>query len=98
MRKPWCPEALGTLGKASYCRAEPWPRRPTGGHGPAFPMIAWNSRPHLSQFAVLVFHDDLILLQFLQLGLSGHLLELQLLPGTFLLLQLLLKFLKGENT
>lgn len=65
---------------------------------PAFPMTAWNNRPHLCQFAVLVLHDDLVLLQFLQLGLSGHLLKLQLLPGTFLLLQLLLEFLKEKDT
>jgi hypothetical protein len=57
-----------------------------------------HSRPHLGQFAVLVLHDDLVLLQFLQLGLGGHLLKLQLLPGALLLLQLLLKFLKGEET
>lgn len=66
---------------------------------PAFPVTARKVGPtHLSQFAVLVLHDDLVLLQLLQLGLGGHLLELQLLPGTFLLLQLLLEFLKGEDT
>lgn len=53
---------------------------------------------HLGQFAVLVLHDDLVLLQLLQLGLGGHFLKLQLLPGTLLLLQLLLEFLTGEDT
>lgn len=64
---------------------------------PTASITARNSRPHLGQFAVLILHDDLVLLQFLQLGLSGHLLKLQLLPGTLLLLQLLLEFLKGEE-
>lgn len=49
--------------------------------------------PHLGQLAVLVFQDDLIFLQLLQFGLSGHLLQLQLLAGTFLLFQLFLQFL-----
>lgn len=64
---------------------------------PTFFITAWNTRPHLGQFAVLVLHDDLVLLQFLQLGLGGHLLKLQLLPGTLLLLQLLLQFLNREE-
>lgn len=50
-------------------------------------------RAHLSQFGVLVFQDDLVFLQFLQFGLGGHLLQLQLLAGALLLLQLLLQFL-----
>lgn len=49
--------------------------------------------PHLGQFAVLVFQDDLVFLQLLQFGLGGHLLQLQLLAGTLLLFQLLLQFL-----
>lgn len=61
-------------------------------------MTAWDTGPHLGQFAVLVLHDDLVLLQFLQLGLGGHLLKLQLLTGTLLLFQLFLEFLRGEET
>lgn len=95
-QRPWAPWEKQLTAEQSHGTA---PNRQAGTalSCAAFPMTAWNNRPHLCQFAVLVLHDDLVLLQFLQLGLGGHLLKLQLLPGTFLLLQLLLEFLKEEE-
>lgn len=55
--------------------------------------VAGPTGSHLGQLAVLVFHDDLVFLQLLQLGFGGHLLQLQLLAGALLLLQLFLQFL-----
>lgn len=53
--------------------------------------------PHLAQLGVLVLQEQQVLLKLLQLRLSGHLLQLQLLPRPLLSLQVGLQLLQQEE-
>lgn len=69
------------------------PRPPEA--SPADPGCCAVQRPYLAQLGILVLQEQQVLLKLLHPGLCGHLLQLQLLPGTLLGFQVGLQLLCG---